>query len=111
MIVLAAGVFGLMRWSARGRAGAEAATVPAAATNRMPRALTRITFGDGLQTDATFSPDGRFIAYASDRGGHFNIWVQSVSGGDPVQVTKIRRLRHPARLVARRQHHRVSVRA
>ena len=54
----------------------------------MPRALTRITFGDGLQTDATFSPDGRFIAYASDRGGHFNIWVQSVAGGDPVQVTK-----------------------
>ncbi len=89
VIVLAAGVFGLMRWSARGRAGADTSTVPAAvAKPSMPRALTRITFGDGLQTDATFSPDGRFIAYASDRAGHFNIWVQSVSGGDPVQVTK-----------------------
>ena len=37
---------------------------------------------------ATWSPDGRFIAYSSNRGGKFDIWVQQVSGGDPVQVTK-----------------------
>ena len=87
MIVLAAGVFGLMRWGARQGAGAGTVAVTSAKPS-MPRALTRITFGDGLQTDARFSPDGRLIAYASDRGGHFNIWVQSVAGGDPVQVTK-----------------------
>jgi Tol biopolymer transport system component/predicted Ser/Thr protein kinase len=87
VIVLAAGVFGLMRWGARQGAGAGTVAVTSAKPS-MPRALTRITFGDGLQTDATFSPDGRLIAYASDRGGHFNIWVQSVAGGDPVQVTK-----------------------
>ena len=52
------------------------------------RTLTRLTFDDGLQTGATWSPDGRFIAYSSDRGGKFDIWVQAVSGGDPVQVTK-----------------------
>jgi eukaryotic-like serine/threonine-protein kinase len=52
------------------------------------RNLTRLTFGEGLQTDPTFSPDGRFIAYASDRAGNFDIWVQPVAGGDPVQVTK-----------------------
>ena len=52
------------------------------------RTLTRLTLGPGLQTDATWSPDGRFIAYASDRRGNFDIWVQSVAGGDPVQVTK-----------------------
>ena len=52
------------------------------------RALTRITFDDGLQIGATWSPDGRFIAYSSDRGGKFDIWVQQVSGGDPVQITK-----------------------
>jgi Tol biopolymer transport system component/DNA-binding winged helix-turn-helix (wHTH) protein len=51
------------------------------------RALTRLTFGPGLQTDVTFSPDGRFVAYASDRAGNFDIWVQAVTGGDPVQVT------------------------
>jgi DNA-binding winged helix-turn-helix (wHTH) protein len=52
-----------------------------------PRALTRLTFGDGLQMEPTWSPDGRFIAYTSDRGGKLDVWVQQVSGGDPVQVT------------------------
>jgi len=52
------------------------------------RMLTRLTFDDGLQFGATWSPDGRFIAYSSDRGGKFDIWVQQVSGGDPVQITK-----------------------
>lgn len=31
---------------------------------------------------------GLSIAYSSDRGGKFDIWVQQVSGGDPVQITK-----------------------
>jgi Tol biopolymer transport system component/DNA-binding winged helix-turn-helix (wHTH) protein len=52
------------------------------------RALTQLTFDDGLQVGATWSPDGRFIAYSSDRGGKFDIWVQQVTGGDPVQITK-----------------------
>jgi Tol biopolymer transport system component/DNA-binding winged helix-turn-helix (wHTH) protein len=52
------------------------------------RSLTRVTFGDSLEVGATWSPDGRFIAYSSDRGGKFDIWVQQVSGGDPVQITK-----------------------
>ncbi len=54
----------------------------------MQRNLTRLTFGPGLQTDPTLSPDGRFLAYASDRAGNFDIWVQPVASGDPVQVTK-----------------------
>ena len=52
------------------------------------RTLTRVTFDDGLQIGATWSPDGRFIAYTSDRGGKFDVWVQQVSGGDPVQITR-----------------------
>jgi serine/threonine protein kinase/Tol biopolymer transport system component len=52
------------------------------------RSLTRLTFDDGLQFGATWSPDGRFIAYSSYRGGKFDIWVQQVSGGDPVQITR-----------------------
>ena len=52
------------------------------------RTLTRLTFDDGLQIDASWSPDGRFLAYSSDRGGKFDIWVQQVSGGDPVPITK-----------------------
>jgi len=54
----------------------------------MQRALTRLTFDDGLQFGATWSPDGRFVAYSSDRGRKFDVWVQQVSGGDPVQVTR-----------------------
>jgi serine/threonine protein kinase len=52
------------------------------------RALTRLTYDSGLQSEPTWSPDGRFIAYSSDRSGNFDIWVQPVSGGNPVQVTK-----------------------
>src|SRR5215469_1992485 len=52
------------------------------------RTLTRITFDDGLQNEPSWSPDGRYIAYSSDRGGKFDIWVQQVSGGDPIQITK-----------------------
>jgi Tol biopolymer transport system component/DNA-binding winged helix-turn-helix (wHTH) protein len=57
-------------------------------TSSAQRTLTRLTFDPGLQIGATWSPDGRFIAYSSDRGGKFDIWVQQVSGGDPVQITK-----------------------
>jgi Tol biopolymer transport system component/DNA-binding winged helix-turn-helix (wHTH) protein len=52
------------------------------------RGLTRLTFDDGLQIGATWSPDARYIAYSSDRGGKFDIWVQQVSGGNPVQITR-----------------------
>jgi DNA-binding winged helix-turn-helix (wHTH) protein/dipeptidyl aminopeptidase/acylaminoacyl peptidase len=53
-----------------------------------PRSLTRLTFDNGLQFGATWSPDARYIAYASDRGGKLDIWVQQVSGGDPIQITR-----------------------
>ena len=51
------------------------------------RALTRLTFDAGLQFGVTWSPDGRSIAYSSDRGGKFDIWVQQVGGMTPVKVT------------------------
>ena len=52
-----------------------------------PRALSRVTFDDGLQSQPTWSPDGRYIAYTSDKSGNFDIWVQAVAGGRAVQVT------------------------
>lgn len=35
-----------------------------------------------------FSPDGRWIAFTSDRGGGDNIWIMPVTGGEPTQVSK-----------------------
>jgi Tol biopolymer transport system component len=51
------------------------------------RSLSRLTFDAGLQSDPTWSPDGRLIAYSSDKSGNFDIWVQPVGGGDAAQVT------------------------
>jgi Tol biopolymer transport system component/DNA-binding winged helix-turn-helix (wHTH) protein len=51
------------------------------------RALTRITFEEGLQLGATWSPDGQSIAYSSDRGGKFDIWIKHLSGGEAIQIT------------------------
>jgi Tol biopolymer transport system component len=52
-----------------------------------PRDLTRLTYGAGLQTDVSWSPDGRRVAYAWNRDGNFDIWVQNIDGGDATQVT------------------------
>ena len=37
---------------------------------------------------ASWSPDGRQIAYLSDATGEYEIWVRSVGGGDARQVTR-----------------------
>jgi len=52
--------------------------------------LSRLTSDAGLTTDASISPDGSLIAYASDRGGKgdLDIWVQQTAGRDPVQLTR-----------------------
>jgi len=51
------------------------------------RKLSRLTYDTGLQSEPTWSPDGNMIAYSSDRSGNFDLWVQPVSEGNPVQVT------------------------
>jgi Tol biopolymer transport system component/predicted Ser/Thr protein kinase len=56
-----------------------------------PAQLTRITTDSGLTTHPALSPDGKLLAYASDRassGDNLDIWVQHIAGGDPVQLTK-----------------------
>ena len=51
--------------------------------------LVRLTSDSGLTMTPALSPDGKFIAYASDRGGkgNLNIWVQPASGGTAVRLT------------------------
>ena len=77
---------GATAWWYRQRASPAPPPSGASATP-VARPLTRLTFDEGLQTDATFSPDGRSIAYASDRAGNFDIWVQALDGSQPRQLT------------------------
>jgi eukaryotic-like serine/threonine-protein kinase len=53
------------------------------------RVFIRLTSETGLITDPAVSPDGKFLAYASDRGGgHLHIWIQPLSSdGRAVQLT------------------------
>ena len=53
----------------------------------LPRKLWQLTFDPGLESEPTWSPDGRLIAYSSDRSGNFDIWVQPVGEGHPVRIT------------------------
>lgn len=49
--------------------------------------LWQLTFDPGLESEPTWSPDGRLIAYSSDRSGNFDIWVQPIGEGNPVRIT------------------------
>jgi Tol biopolymer transport system component len=65
------------------------------ATN--PPQFRRLTWDTGLTTDPTLSPDGRWLAYASDRSGEGNldIWLQQLAGGE-VRGESVRLTHNPA---------------
>ena len=56
----------------------------------VPLQVTRLTFDSRLAWHPAISSDGKYIAYASDRGegGDTHIWVQELPTGEPVRVTK-----------------------
>ena len=58
----------------------------------------RITSGPAWDVQPRFSPDGRELAFTSDRDGGNNLWRIGVDGKNPVQVTKerFRLLNNPA---------------
>ena len=49
---------------------------------------TAITQGVAWDEQPRFSPDGKRIAFTSDRAGGDNIWIVDRDGGHPTQVTK-----------------------
>ena len=49
--------------------------------------FTRLTDWEGVERDAAISPDGKFVAFVSDRDGPFDIWLAELGGGEFVNLT------------------------
>jgi Tol biopolymer transport system component len=53
---------------------------------------TRITSGTGWDQQARYSPDGKQIAFVSDRNGSKNIWIANADGSRARILTKSERI-------------------
>lgn len=51
-------------------------------------AARRVLGGLAFETQPAFSPDGRRIAFLSDRSGNENLWIANTDGSDPRQLSK-----------------------
>ena len=49
-----------------------------------------ITSGIAYDAQPVYSPDGRKIAFISDRGGSENLWIANFDGSNPRQLSKIK---------------------
>jgi eukaryotic-like serine/threonine-protein kinase len=49
--------------------------------------FSAVTNFAGVQAEPALSPDGRSVAFVSNRDGHFNIYVGLVQGGSLIQIT------------------------
>lgn len=47
----------------------------------------RVTVGMGFDSDPALSPDGNFLAYASDEGGNQDVWLLDLRSGSTVRRT------------------------
>jgi len=59
----------------------------AEASARQAPAARRLTNDSAVEIEPMFSPDGKSLAYSSDRGGSMNIWIHDLSGGTDRQLT------------------------
>jgi Tol biopolymer transport system component/DNA-binding winged helix-turn-helix (wHTH) protein len=79
------GIWTFLKTPVRENAGANTTSA-----HGSPGAVIRLTTGTDLNTEPTVSPDGEWVAYASDRSGegHLDIWLQRLSGGEPLRLTR-----------------------
>ncbi|MBI2956964.1 MAG: serine/threonine-protein kinase [Acidobacteria bacterium] len=52
-----------------------------------PARVVQLTSLPGLEDSATWSPDGRSLAYVSDAAGNLDIYVQQIGGGRAIRLT------------------------
>jgi Tol biopolymer transport system component len=50
--------------------------------------FTRLTDFEGSELDASISPDGKFVAFLSDREGVFDLWATQTESGEFFNLTK-----------------------
>ncbi len=78
-------------WAAAAVGGIAVAAISVLTRNSAPivanRALRQMTYGPDVQLGPTWAPDGRSFAFASNRSGDFEIWVQPTDRPDPIRVT------------------------
>jgi len=53
-------------------------------------AAQRLTHDAALDTDPAWSPDGRSLAFSSDRDGVMNLWIRDVQSGADRQLTRLK---------------------
>ncbi|HYK43091.1 MAG TPA: S9 family peptidase, partial [Thermoanaerobaculia bacterium] len=58
-----------------------------ASTSASGAPARRLTTGDKRDTDPAFSPDGKGIAFLSNREGGSQIWLLDLAGGEPRKAT------------------------
>ncbi len=86
------------RWSVIAAVGAAVLLLTVALGTLLPRrhdggpeirrTLQRVTFdGASLSRNASWSPDGQWIVFASDRTGNTDLWKQRIGDPDPVRLT------------------------
>ena len=63
-------------------------TQPRSANPLDEAVITRFTDLEGSELDPAISPDGKLIAFLSDRDGAYDAWVGSIAGGDFINLTK-----------------------
>jgi serine/threonine protein kinase len=78
-LALIAGVLSGVLWKSRG--AAELANPLANAS------FTTLTDYEGTQVDASISPDGKFVAFQSDRNGPSHVWLDQIGAGNPIDLT------------------------
>jgi Tol biopolymer transport system component len=61
----------------------------------------RLTDFEGAETNPAISPDGKFVAFISDRSGTFDVWLIQSSGGSLANLTqgRIGDVRGPLRAI------------
>jgi Tol biopolymer transport system component len=83
-LVAAAAGLGLASWTlSRGAPPRPVASSPIAQAT-----LTPLTVDPGDEIDPTFAPDNDTLAYASDRSGDYEIYLQKTSGGPAINLTR-----------------------